>query len=167
MGAQSLIRYLLAAGFALASLFFLTFNDPTWARSSGGGTKASQSSGSHSNSGHVSNGSSKSSQGSSHSSSGHAASSRSSSGHSTSPSHSSSSKASGVQRDKDGKIARSPQAKSDFKKSHPCPSTGKSSGACPGYVVDHVKPLKKGGADSPSNMQWQTKEAAKQKDKWE
>lgn len=49
----------------------------------------------------------------------------------------------------------------------PCPSTGKSSGACPGYVIDHVQPLKRGGADAPSNMQWQTKEAAKEKDKWE
>jgi hypothetical protein len=37
----------------------------------------------------------------------------------------------------------------------------------PGYVVDHVKPLKRGGSDSPSNMQWQTKQAAKAKDKWE
>jgi hypothetical protein len=36
-------------------------------------------------------------------------------------------------------------------------------GACPGYVVDHVTPLKRGGADKPSNMQWQTKEAATQK----
>lgn len=38
-------------------------------------------------------------------------------------------------------------------------------GACPGYVIDHVTPLKRGGADSPSNMQWQTREAAKIKDK--
>jgi hypothetical protein len=30
-----------------------------------------------------------------------------------------------------------------------------------------VKPLANGGADDPSNMQWQTKEAAKEKDKWE
>jgi hypothetical protein len=36
-----------------------------------------------------------------------------------------------------------------------------------GYVVDHVTPLKRGGSDSPSNMQWQTKQAAKAKDKWE
>ena len=54
-----------------------------------------------------------------------------------------------------------------FKRQHPCPVTGKSTGACPGYVIDHVKPLKRGGADKPSNMQWQTKEAAKAKDKWE
>jgi hypothetical protein len=82
-------------------------------------------------------------------------------------SHHNNTYAQGVQRDSHGKIARSPKAKSDFKKSHPCPSTGKSSGACPGYVIDHVKPLKRGGADKPNNMQWQTKEAAKQKDKWE
>jgi hypothetical protein len=72
-----------------------------------------------------------------------------------------------VKRDKHGKIARSSKARNDFKKSHPCPSTGKTSGACPGYVVDHVKALKHGGADAPSNMQWQTTIDAKSKDKWE
>lgn len=72
-----------------------------------------------------------------------------------------------AQRDSHGKIARSQHAKSDFKKLHPCPSTGKSSGACPGYVIDHVEPLKRGGADAPGNMQWQTKEDAKKKDKVE
>jgi hypothetical protein len=35
-----------------------------------------------------------------------------------------------------------------------------------GSVIDNVKPLAKGGADSPSNMQWQTKAEAKAKDKW-
>lgn len=73
----------------------------------------------------------------------------------------------GVKRDPDGKIHRSAKAKNDFKKSHPCPSTGKSTSACPGYVIDHAVPLKRGGADAPSNMQWQTKSQAKSKDKTE
>jgi len=37
----------------------------------------------------------------------------------------------------------------------------------PGYIIDHVVPLSKGGADNPGNMQWQTKVEAKAKDKWE
>jgi hypothetical protein len=76
-------------------------------------------------------------------------------------------KAVGVHRDKKGKIARSAKAKDEFKKAHPCPSTGKTSGSCPGYVIDHVTALKRGGQDSPYNMQWQTKQDAKAKDKWE
>jgi hypothetical protein len=64
-------------------------------------------------------------------------------------------------RDKSGSIARSSSAKSQFKKESGYPKGRK------GYVIDHVVPLKKGGADSPSNMQWQTKEAAKEKDKTE
>ncbi len=62
---------------------------------------------------------------------------------------------------------RDPAQRRAFERSHPCPSTGRKSGACPGYVVDHVKPLKRGGADRPNNMQWQTKADAKAKDKWE
>ena len=76
-------------------------------------------------------------------------------------------KAAGVPRDSKGRIERSSQAKSAFKSQHACPSTRKRSGACSGYVIDHVTPLKRGGADSSSNMQWQTKEAAKAKDKVE
>jgi hypothetical protein len=34
-------------------------------------------------------------------------------------------------------------------------------------VVDHVRALKHGGADDVSNMQWQTRAAAKAKDRWE
>lgn len=75
--------------------------------------------------------------------------------------------AEGVQRDAAGRIGRSPAAKTAFKKGHLCPATGRSSGACPGYVVDHVTPLKGGGADKPENMQWQTTAAAKAKDKAE
>ena len=35
------------------------------------------------------------------------------------------------------------------------------------YAFDRLKPLKRGGADSPSNMQRQTKQAAKEKDRTE
>jgi len=73
----------------------------------------------------------------------------------------------GVARNSHGKIARSAKAKDDFRHAHPCPSTGRSSGACPGYVIDHVQALKHVGADAPSNMQWQTTAAAKAKHKIE
>jgi hypothetical protein len=33
--------------------------------------------------------------------------------------------------------------------------------------VDHITALKRGGADAPWNMQWQTIDAAQAKDKWE
>ena len=35
---------------------------------------------------------------------------------------------------------RDPKQKSAFRKNHPCPSTGKTSGACPGYEVVHRVP---------------------------
>ena len=78
-----------------------------------------------------------------------------------------STKAQGVQRNAEGRIARDHLQKARFERSHPCPSTGRHSGACPGYVIDHIRPLKRGGADRPENMQWQTKAAAKQKDETE
>lgn len=73
----------------------------------------------------------------------------------------------GVKRDTSGKIARSPQAKREFQQSHPCPSTGKAGASCRGYVIDHVTPLERGGSDAPSNMQWQTIEQARIKDRIE
>ena len=33
----------------------------------------------------------------------------------------------------------------------------------PGYVVDHIVPLKRGGIGGPSNMQWQTVEESRAK----
>jgi hypothetical protein len=55
----------------------------------------------------------------------------------------------------------------EFQREHPCPSTGRATGACPGYRKDHVKPLACGGPDAVWNMQWQTVAEAKAKDKWE
>lgn len=74
---------------------------------------------------------------------------------------------SNCERDNNGHIKRSAEAKREFRKSHPCPSTGKVSGACAGYVIDHITPLKRGGADNPANMQWQTAEDARLKDRYE
>jgi hypothetical protein len=65
-------------------------------------------------------------------------------------------------RDSRGNIQRDATAKREFLKQE----TG-SSRVPPGYVVDHIVPLKKGGCDCPANMQLQTKEEAKAKDRWE
>jgi len=62
---------------------------------------------------------------------------------------------------------RSLEVKHEFQRQHPCPSTGRPTGACPGYVKDHIRALACGGPDSVANMQWQTVAAAKAKDKWE
>jgi len=60
--------------------------------------------------------------------------------------------------------SRSPSARAAFVKANPCPTTGNTRGACPGYVVDHIEPLCAGGADHASNMQWQTAAEGKAKD---
>ncbi len=73
----------------------------------------------------------------------------------------------GCPRDSHGRIKRSGKAKTAFMRRHPCPATGRSKGPCPGYVIDHIVPLKRGGADAPENMQWQTKAQAKVKDRTE
>lgn len=67
----------------------------------------------------------------------------------------------------DARIPRSSQAISAFKSANPCPANGSRSGPCKGWVIDHIIPLACNGPDTPSNMQWQTKQDAKDKDKWE
>jgi hypothetical protein len=64
-------------------------------------------------------------------------------------------------RDAHGRIIRSEAAKHQFEA-----QTGYPHGR-PGYFVDHRIPLACGGADAPSNMQWQTIAEAKAKDKAE
>jgi hypothetical protein len=67
----------------------------------------------------------------------------------------------GVARDSHGRIRRSESAKRAFLR-----QTGYPRGR-PGYVVDHIRALACGGSDAPSNMQWQTRAAAKAKDRVE
>lgn len=62
---------------------------------------------------------------------------------------------------------RSSAAVAAFKRISPCPETGATRGACPGWQIDHVTPLKCGGPDHPSNMQWLTIEQHKAKTKAE
>ena len=64
-------------------------------------------------------------------------------------------------------LPRSAQAIAEFKRQQPCPITEKPRGPCPGYQIDHVTPLKCGGPDHPSNMQWLTVEDHKAKTKRE
>ncbi len=64
-------------------------------------------------------------------------------------------------RDANGHIVRNESAKHRF-----MVQTGFPHGR-PGYVVDHIVPLACGGADEPSNMQWQTAAEARSKDKVE
>jgi hypothetical protein len=66
-----------------------------------------------------------------------------------------------IPRTDTGKIKRSAAMTRQFKQ-----ETGFPEGR-PGYVIDHVIPLKHGGCDDPRNMQWQTIEDAKEKDTWE
>jgi len=49
---------------------------------------------------------------------------------------------------------RSPAVKAEFRRLNPCPSTGKTRGACPGYHVDHREALICGGRDELANLQW-------------
>jgi len=72
-----------------------------------------------------------------------------------------------IKRDPDGRIHRSERVRRHFQRLNPCPSTGRTAGACPGYVKDHVIPLCACGSDSDANLQWQTVKDAKEKDRLE
>lgn len=57
-------------------------------------------------------------------------------------------------RTKAGNIKRSTTEVRHFKAHNPCPSTGKTTGSCPGYQVEHTQPLCACGPDKESNMTW-------------
>lgn len=56
----------------------------------------------------------------------------------------------------DDVAARDRNVPRHFQKLHPCPATGKRTGPCPGWQIDHRIPLKCGGADKLANLQWLT-----------
>lgn len=58
----------------------------------------------------------------------------------------------------EAKIPRDRAQVRAFRAETPCPATGRTRGACPGYHVDHITPLCAGGPDHPSNLQWITRE---------
>jgi hypothetical protein len=51
-------------------------------------------------------------------------------------------------------IQRSAAEVRAFRAENPCPATGRRSGPCKGWAVDHIKALCAGGEDKPHNMQW-------------
>ena len=67
----------------------------------------------------------------------------------------------------EAKQNRSNHAIKQFKLQNLCPTSGRHKGRCDGYVIGHVIPLACGGLDSPKNMQWQTMQEARAKDRWE
>jgi hypothetical protein len=70
-------------------------------------------------------------------------------------------------RDQRGRIQRSAAAVRAFRARHPSPSTGLITGPCPGHVIDHIRALRRGGADLPHNLQWQSRATAREKDRRE
>ena len=58
------------------------------------------------------------------------------------------------ERNADGSIKRRADVLRAFRKIHPCPSTGLTTGSCTGWAIDHVLPISLGFVDSVSNLQW-------------
>ncbi len=54
----------------------------------------------------------------------------------------------------EAKIARHRAPLIAFQHVHPCPSTNRTTGPCPGYQKDHRVPLCFSGADEIWNLQW-------------
>lgn len=75
-------------------------------------------------------------------------------------------------RNANGEIVRRADVLAAFRKVHPCPATGLTKGACPGWQIDHVLPLANGFCDYVINMQWlpivlKTGTGKYPKDRWE
>lgn len=72
----------------------------------------------------------------------------------------------------DGSIRRRSDVLTAYRKAHPCPATGLTTGACPGWALDHIVTLACGGCDAVSNLAWmpnviKSGPGAFPKDRWE
>lgn len=63
--------------------------------------------------------------------------------------------------------ARDPAQVRAFRAENPCPATGRRSGTCPGWEVDHAVALCAGGRDHRSNLQWLSVEDHRWKTRWD
>lgn len=75
-------------------------------------------------------------------------------------------------RDATGRILRDRSVLREFRKNVPCPSTGLTTGACPGWSLDHVWSLAGCGCDAVGNIQYLPNEIKSgpgtlPKDRWE
>lgn len=73
----------------------------------------------------------------------------------------------GINRNPDGTIHRSAAVISAFRKTHPCPSTGFTTGACPGWAINHNCPIACGCVDAVWNMSWMRNDVKKIVDGYE
>jgi hypothetical protein len=60
-------------------------------------------------------------------------------------------------------LDRSRVVRAEFVRQNPCPATGATRGACPGFQVDHREALICGGTDELPNLQWLSVEEHKAK----
>ena len=71
-------------------------------------------------------------------------------------------------RDANGRIVRRSAVITAYKNLYPCPSTGMYGlGACPGWSLNHDKPLACGGRDAVSNLSYMRNDAKKIVDSYE
>ena len=71
-------------------------------------------------------------------------------------------------RDANGRIVRHSAVITAYKNLYPCPSTGLYGlGACPGWSLNHDKPLACGGRDAVSNLSYMRNDAKRIVDSYE
>lgn len=66
-----------------------------------------------------------------------------------------------------GEIIRSSAVRAAFQFQNPCPSNGNRVGPCPGYSVNHDKPMACGGCDAVRNMSWMRNDVKRLHDSYE